>query len=71
MEKRQEMIEDLKTLKGFFLEQSGGASPVCLDYAIRSLEAWDKVWYDILNHEDVWGTSEILDVLDKHMKEVK
>lgn len=40
--KRQEMIEDLRTLKEFFIERSN-ATPVCLDYSIRSLEAWDEV----------------------------
>ena len=34
---RDEAINDLKTLKDFFIEQSD-ATPLCLDYAIEALE---------------------------------
>ena len=33
----KEAVEDLKTLKQFFEETSGGA-PMCLDYAIKHLQ---------------------------------
>lgn len=35
--KRQEAISDLKALKDFFMEQSGGSYPLSLDYAIGKL----------------------------------
>lgn len=38
----KEMIEDLKTLKDFFAESSGGSVPKCLDYAIEKLSAMEE-----------------------------
>lgn len=35
---RKEAVEDLKTLKDFFMEQSGGSYPMSLEYAINELE---------------------------------
>ena len=32
---RQEVIEDLKTLRAYFLEETGGSVPICIDEAIR------------------------------------
>lgn len=31
-------IEDLKTIKAYFIQQSGGSYPECIDYAIEQLE---------------------------------
>lgn len=36
-----EAIEDLKTLKEYF-EQESGATPICLEYAIEILEKNNK-----------------------------
>lgn len=35
---REEAINDLKVLRDYFMEQSGGAIPLCLEYAITELE---------------------------------
>lgn len=40
---RDEAINDLKTLKDFFIEQSD-ATPLCLDYAIEALERKRGKW---------------------------
>ena len=39
----KEAVEDLKTLKQFFEETSGGA-PMCLDYAIKHLQDRSAFW---------------------------
>ena len=38
--------------------------------ALRSLAAWDAVKKDILKF-DTWGAYEVIDILDKHLKEVE
>lgn len=31
-------IEDLKTIKAYYIEKTGGSYPACIDYAIEQLE---------------------------------
>ena len=31
-------IEDLKTIKAYYIEETGGSYPACIDYAIEQLE---------------------------------
>ena len=40
---RQQIIEDLKTLRAYFLEQTGGSVPVCIDEAIRILSEQEEL----------------------------
>ena len=43
---RKEAINDLKTLKDFFIEQSD-ATPLCLDYVIEALECKHGEWITV------------------------
>ena len=69
---REEAIEILNE-QGFHFDDREDAEQFCEAYnmATRSLEAWDKAWKCFLNHDDVWDISEILEVLEKHLKEVE
>lgn len=40
---RRQIIEDLKTLRAYFLEQTGGSVPVCIDEAIRILSEQEEL----------------------------
>ena len=34
----QRCIEDLKSIKAYFIKETGGSYPECIDYAIKKLE---------------------------------
>lgn len=58
---RDEAIDDLKTLKDFFIGKSN-ATPLCLDYAIDALERrygkWIRRPISVMGEGYVWYCSE-------------
>lgn len=39
---RSEAIQDLEAIKEYFEQKSGGAYPICLEYAIKVLKKEDQ-----------------------------
>lgn len=43
---RSEAIQDLEAIKEFFEQESGGAYPICIEYAIEELKKVDQPQID-------------------------